>query len=41
MNFLGHVFLDQDGPNAIWRMLVGKSDNDEEDFHGFTVEEVI
>ena len=25
---------------AIWRALVGESDDDEEDFHGFTLEEV-
>ena len=25
---------------AIWKVLVGKSDDDEEDFHGFTLEEM-
>ena len=32
--------MEEEGPMAIWRVLVGKSDNNEEDFHGFIVEEV-
>ena len=32
--------MEEKGPMAIWRALVGKSDNDEEDFQGFIVEEV-
>ena len=32
--------MEEEGPMAIWRALVGESDNDKEDFQGFTVEEV-
>jgi len=32
--------MEEDGPTAIWRALVGESDNDEEDFQGFIMEEV-
>jgi len=31
--------MEEEGPMAIWRALVGENDNDEEDFQGFTVEE--
>ena len=31
--------MEEEGPMAIWKALVDKSDNDEEDFHGFTEEE--
>ena len=32
--------MEEEGPMAIWKALVSESDNNEEDFHGFTVEEV-
>ena len=32
--------MEEEGPRAFWRVLDDESDNDEEDFHGFTVEEV-
>jgi len=32
--------MEEKGPMATWRVLVGENDNNEEDFHGFTVEEV-
>jgi len=31
--------MEEEGPMAIWSMLVGESDNDEEYFQGFIVEE--
>ena len=32
--------MEDEDPMAIWRVLAGESDDDEEDFHGFTLEEV-
>ena len=32
--------MEDEDPMAIWKVLVGKSDDDEEDFHGFTLEEM-
>ena len=32
--------MEDEDPMVIWRALVGKSDDDEEDFHGFTLEEM-
>ena len=32
--------MEDEDPMVIWRALVGESDDDEEDFHGFTLEEM-
>ena len=32
--------MEEEDPMAIWRALVGESDEDEEDFYGFTMEEM-